>query len=108
MKLFIKTFIVTLCLITGASCSLDLQDDPNAVQPENTVPSLVLNSMQRSLAVLFNGASTNGMLLTRLQNPGASTYGNVFNPQNFDATWNTGYGSILEDANTLLKQTDAI
>lgn len=108
MKLFIKTFIVTLCLITGASCTLDLQDDPNAVQPENTVPNLVLNSMQRSLAVLFNGASTNGMLVTRLQTPGASTYGNMFNPQSFDATWNTGYGSILQDANTLLKQTDAL
>jgi hypothetical protein len=108
MKLFIKIFIVTLCLITGASCTLDMQDDPNAVQPENTVPNLVLNSMQRNLAVLFNGASTNGMLLTRLQNPGASTYGNVFNPQSFDATWNTGYGSILQDANTLLKQTDEL
>lgn len=108
MKLFIKTFIVTLCLITGASCTLDLQEDPNAVQPESTVPNLVLNSMQRSLAVLFNTASTNGMLITRLQNPGASTYGNMFNPQSFDLTWNTGYGSILQDANTLLKQTDAL
>jgi hypothetical protein len=108
MKLFIKSIILTLCIVLGASCTLDLQEDPNAVQPDGTVPALLLNSMQRNVAVLFNGASTNGMLLTRLQNPGASTYGNVFNPQSFDGMWNTGYGGILQDAHALLEQTEEL
>jgi hypothetical protein len=103
----IKSIILSVSLILATSCTLDLQEDPNAVQPSQTVPGLILNSMQRNLAGLFNGASTNGMILSRLQNSGGSTYANVFNPQSFDGTWSTAYSNILQDAKVLTEQADA-
>ena len=106
MKL-IKSFILFFCLMLGASCTLDLREDPNAVQPSQSLASLVLNSMQRNLAGLFQTASTNGMLLTRLQNSGGTTYFNIFSPQSFDGTWSTAYSSILQDGVTLNATADA-
>ena len=100
MKL-IKSIILFFCLMFGISCTLDLREDPNAVQPSQSLASLVLNSMQRNLAVLFQGTSSQGMVLTRLQNAGSSTYYNLFSPQSFDGTWSIAYSNILEDAGTL-------
>lgn len=103
---FIKSFILCSGLIAATSCSLELQDDPNAVQPDQSLPSLTLNNIQRNVAGMFNGMSTFGMQLTRLQNSGGSTYDNIYNPQSFDGTWSTAYANILQDANALIAQAD--
>lgn len=105
MKL--KYLILLLFVWIGSSCTLDLREDPNAVQPNEALPSLILNSMQRNLAVLFQGASSNGMIATRLQNSGGSTYANIWNPQSFDGTWSTAYSNILLDAKQLIELADA-
>ena len=104
---FFKSIVLAVALLVGNSCTLDLLEDPNAVQPNQVLPSLVLNSMQRNLAGLFNTFSTFGMQMTRLQNSGGNDYSNVFNPQSFDGSWSTAYASILEDADVLIKQSDA-
>ena len=102
-----KSFICTFCLLIGVSCTLDLREDPNAVQPSQGLASLYLNSIQRNLAGLFSTASTNGAITTRLENSGGSTYFNIFSPTSFDGTWSTAYASILKDADQLIKQADA-
>ncbi len=91
----------------GTSCTLDLRQDPNAVQPDQALPSLILNSMQRNVAVLFNTSSTQGMILSRLQNSGGNDYTNIFNPQSFDGAWTTAYANILQDAMQLNTIADA-
>lgn len=106
MKL-IKTAIVSLSLLLGASCTLDHNQDPNAVDPSQAVPNLLLNSIQRSLVNLFNAQSQTGMTLTRLQNAGGSTYSNTIGPSGFDGVWNTAYAGIITDSHTLLQQADA-
>ena len=106
MKL-IKVILLSVCLLLGNACTLDHLGDPNAVQPDQALPNLVLNSMQRNLAGLFNTFSTFGMQMTRLQNSGGSLYSNVYTPQSFDGSWTTAYASILQDAHVLIKQADA-
>ncbi len=92
-----KSLLVFFCILLGTSCTLDLREDPNAVQPSQSLPSLIINSMQRNLAGLFNTASSNGMILSRLINSGGNDYTNIFNPQSFDGTWTTAYANILQD-----------
>lgn len=105
MKL--KYLVLLLFVWLGSSCTLDLREDPNAVQPNQALPSLILNSMQRNLAGLFNTASSNGMIATRLQNSGGNTYSNIWNPQSFDGTWSTAYANILRDGKQLIEIADA-
>lgn len=106
MKQFLRSTIVAVGILLATSCSLELQEDPNAVQPDQALPNLTLNSMQRNLGGLFNTFSTFGMQLTRLQNSGGSLYSNVYTPESFDGVWQTAYANILQDADVLLKQAD--
>ncbi len=102
MKLY-KKIAVALCVAIATSCTLDLREDPNAVQPSQVLPSLMLNSMQRNLAVFFNGASGVGAGLTRQINRGSSVYRTTITPETFNGIWSTAYASILEDAHTLMQ-----
>ena len=101
----IRSIIVLLCLI-GSSCTLNLQEDPNAVQPNQILPSLVLNSIQRNVAGFFNGASGVGAVLTRQMNAGSSAYNTVITPVGFDGLWSLAYANILQDAQSLIKSSD--
>ncbi len=102
-----KSIIVFFCIMVGTSCTLDLRQDPNAVQPDQALPSLILNSMQRNVASLFGTSSQQGAPLVRLLNSGGSDYTNIFNPQSFDGTWSTAYANILQDAAQLNTIADA-
>jgi hypothetical protein len=102
----IKSLILVGVLIMGNACTLDLLKDPNAVQPNQAIPNLLLNSVQRSFAVMFDGASVQGMQLTRLQNSGGSLYNDVFTPQSGDGLWTNAYAGILQDINTLVADAD--
>lgn len=102
-----KKITVALIFILATSCSLDLQEDPNAVQLEKVLPSLQLNSIQRQLPALFNGASGSGGQMTRLLNGGGSLYQNATTPETFNGIWSTAYAGILQDAGALLKVADA-
>lgn len=103
----IRYFFVTCTVILASSCSLDLVQDPNAVQLNQVETNLILNSIQRNFGAVFNTFSTRGMQFTRLQNSGGTLYNNVFTPQTFDGVWSTTYASILTDANQLIKTADA-
>jgi hypothetical protein len=104
---FIKSLFLTAGLIVATSCTLELQENPNAVQPSQSITNLTLNSIQTSFAGYFQGISTNGMLLTRLQNPGSTNYDAFFTAAGFNGTWSTAYSNILVDANLVTEQADA-
>ena len=103
---FIKSFYLSVVLILVSACTLSLQEDPNAVQPDQALPNLLLNSIQRNTAVMFNTLSTFGMQMTRLQNGGGALYNNAYSPQDFDAVWSTAYAGVLQDAKVLLEKAD--
>jgi hypothetical protein len=98
-----KKAILAFVIIIASSCSLDLQEDPNAVQLEQALPSLLLNSIQRQLPALFNNANTSGAQMTRQINGGGQLYLNAATPENFNGLWSTAYADILADINSLLK-----
>lgn len=105
---YLKFIILTLAVIAGTSCTLDLRENPNAVQPGQELPSLVLNTLQLNLAGLFQTASTIGMQQTRLQNGAGTDYSNSVRPETFNGIWSTSYAGILVEANSLIATADAL
>jgi Starch-binding associating with outer membrane/Susd and RagB outer membrane lipoprotein len=105
IKAYKKTLLVIM-IIMASSCTLDLREDPNAVQVEQVLPSLILNSIQRNLPAVFNAANTSGGQMTRLLNGGGPLYLNATTPQGFNGLWTTAYADVLGDINTLLKTAD--
>lgn len=105
MKIF-KSIILAFLLILGNSCTLDLLEDPNNVPMTGTRATLLLNSMQRSVANLFQTSSTFGMQMTRQQNSAGVQYFNVYGPQSFDGMWSTAYAGILQDAQAVITFAD--
>lgn len=103
----IKIIILTVGLAITSSCTLDLLQDPNNVKFENIRPTLVLSSIQTSVAGMFQGTSTFGMQMTRMQNSGGVEYRNVYSPQSFDGTWSTAYAGILTNADNVIKFSNA-
>ncbi len=104
---YLKSIVLAIFLVIGNSCTLDLLEDPNNVQVDGARSTLLLSSMQRSTANLFNATSTFGMQLTRQMNSAGVQYSNVFTPQAFDGTWSTAYANILQDAKVVIEFSDA-
>jgi Starch-binding associating with outer membrane/Susd and RagB outer membrane lipoprotein len=100
MKIF-RYSLLTLIVLAVTSCDLELQDDPNSIKTEQINPTLILNSIQTDFAGFFNAASTFGMQMTRIQNPGGADYPNTNRPTAFDGLWTNAYANILNDIYTL-------
>ncbi len=103
---FYKKIVVLITIVVASSCTLDLQQDPNAVQTDQVLANLILNSIQRQLAVVVNAANTAGAQHTRLLNGAGTIYLNATTPQTFDGIWTTAYAGILQDANQLITLAD--
>lgn len=101
-----KKLVLVLGVVLASSCSLDLREDPNAVQPSEVLPSLLLNSIQRQLPSIFNSANSSGAQMTRLINGGGQTYRVAVRPEDFNGLWSTAYAGILTDANDLIQVAD--
>jgi len=56
MKIF-KTSVLALALVLASACTLDLREDPNAVQLAQIDVNLSLNSVQTQFAGFYSGAS---------------------------------------------------
>jgi hypothetical protein len=106
----IKTYkkaLLAVIIIMASSCTLDLREDPNAVQVEQGLPSLILNAIQRNLPALFNNANTSGAQMTRQLNGAGQQYQTAVTPQTFNGLWSTAYADILTDIDALLEIADA-
>jgi len=106
MKIF-KTSVLALALVLASACTLDLREDPNAVQLAQIDVNLSLNSVQTQFAGFYSGASGTAMPMVRMTNSGGSRYNNVFTPTSFDGIWSTAYSGFLQDATKLIEKADA-
>lgn len=106
MKLYKKLALV-VGVVLASSCTLDLRQDPNAVQLDQALPNLLLNSIQRQVAPLFNGANTQTAQMTRLLNGAGQIYLNSSTPETFNGVWSTAYAGVLSDADALIETADA-
>jgi hypothetical protein len=103
---FYKKIVVLITIVLASSCTLDQQVDPNAVQTDQVLANLILNSIQRQLSVVVNAANTTGAQHTRLLNGAGTIYLNATTPQTFDGLWTNAYAGILQDANQLITLAD--
>lgn len=110
MKFFNKMLIVALVLGFSAcdNLELDLQDNPNAVTPENASVNDLYNNVQLS----FNGFSNSlwgfSASLTRMiANTGAYDYQNAYSPTSFDGIWTNAYAGLLADIDALIELADS-
>ncbi|MCA6381394.1 MAG: SusD/RagB family nutrient-binding outer membrane lipoprotein [Cytophagales bacterium] len=103
---FYKKIVVLITIVLASSCTLELQQDPNAVQTEQVLANLILNSIQRQLSVVVNAANTTGAQHTRLLNGAGTIYINATSPQTFDGLWTNAYAGILQDADQLITLAD--
>lgn len=104
---FPKILFLTLVVLGGTSCTLDLLENPNVVKLGEQNPSLVLNSMQLALVDVFQTASTIGMQQTRLQNGAGTDYSNSVRPETFNGLWTNAYANILVEGNALIPSLEA-
>lgn len=109
MKHINKLFIV-LAVLFVCSCSLtelDLQDNPNAVTPENAETGLFFNAIQLNLANLFQNVNGTTARVTRqLAMTGGNTYENAFAATTFNGAWNIAYADIIPDIDQLITITE--
>ena len=103
----LKTSVIALAMVLASACTLDLREDPNAVQLDQIDVNLSLNSVQTQFAGFFSGASGIAQPMVRLTNSGGSRYNNVFTPTSFDGIWGTAYSGFLQDATKLTEKADA-
>ena len=109
MKHINKLFIV-LAVFFISSCSLtelDLQENPNAVTPENAETGLFFNAIQLDLKDLFMNANDQCAYVSRqLALTGGNIYENAFAATTFNFVWNTAYADLLPDMDQLISITE--
>jgi len=84
-----------------ASCDaieLDLQQDPNAVAPENAGIDFVYNNVQLSFNNFFVGTFFNAAPPARMiVSTGGFTYNDAFSPASYNGLWNNAYAGLFPD-----------
>jgi len=107
MKIF-RSLAIGLSLVMASACTLDLREDPNAVQLSQIDVNLSINAVQTTFAGFYGGASGIASPMVRLTNSGGSRYNNVFTPNSFSGIWGTAYSSFLSDAAALTTKADEV
>ncbi len=110
MKHINKLFIV-LAVFFISSCSLtdlDLQENPNAVTPENAETGLFFNAIQLDIKDFFMNSNDLGSYVSRqLAMTGGNVYENAFAATSFNFMWNTAYADLLPDLDQLILLSEA-
>ncbi|MFC3879102.1 SusD/RagB family nutrient-binding outer membrane lipoprotein [Algoriphagus namhaensis] len=102
MKRKIYSLMIAASMMFAASCDLDLQEDPNAVNASTANPDFLLNSIQLGYQGVFNTIGDDGMRLTRMINQGSAQYEGAYTPTTTNAYWSNAYAGILADVEFLL------
>ena len=109
MKHINKLFIV-LAVFFISSCSLtdlDLQENPNAVAPENAETGLFFNAIQLDVKDFFMSSNDLGAYVSRqLAMTGGNVYENAFGATTFNGMWNSAYANVLPDIKQLITLTE--
>lgn len=107
MKLINKSWVALLVVAFLAACDLDLQDNPNAVTPDNAQTDLVLNNVFIEFAQTCNEMTGVTMDYTRLSPmTGSPFYENAYGPESFDFLWSQAYSTLIPDMDLVIKNSD--
>lgn len=107
---FINKILIVALFVGFSACNaleLDLQDNPNAVTPENASVADLYNSVQLGFRNLFNTADGLTRPLMRMTSlTGGYQYINSFSPESFNGIWFTAYSDLLPDIEALIELAD--
>ncbi len=101
-------YLIILLVLGVSACEvtdLDLQEDPNAVSPENASADDLFTSIQGSFEGIFNGSwgFTSGITrMTALTPFSIYDYVNATQPQNYNAIWTNAYANLFPDVDALI------
>jgi len=105
-----KIYLSLLLLVLFAvSCDLQLQENPNALSPDQADPDFVLNSLEFGLNEFFAEVTDYGMEVTRLvaMQPRSSEYATAWSGVDFDDLWEIAYGGLIADSRNLVVLSEA-
>ncbi len=108
----IKLLLAIVVLLSFAGCkntfNLDINDNPNAVSPEQADVNFLFNSIQLDFAFFNSGnSSTAGVYFSTSQMArttaftSSRTYEDAFQPETFNFIWRMAYANILPDVKAL-------
>lgn len=104
-KLFLLVFIVGFI---ACDTELDLQDNPNAVTPDNASVGDLYNAIQLNFANVFRNAEITGGALSRMYHMGgAYNYESFTEPATANGLWFSTYSELFPDVEALLTLTEA-
>ena len=110
MKFINKLIVVLFVLGLATSCEnldLDLQDNPNAITPENASLNDLYNSVQLGFRNTFLSAEFTAGAAARMYHAGGGTYEDFAPPESFDGLWINAYSNLFPDIDALLALADA-
>lgn len=104
-----KIFKITMfiALIMATSCEnltdLDINQNPNAVAPENAEVEFLYNQVQLSFASFFQGTWGYTSSVSRMRAMGAFFYREANSETTFNGTWSNAYSNLFTDVDALEK-----
>lgn len=104
MKL-LKYFLILFVSIGIAACDmtdLDLQDNPNAVTPENASINDLYNNIQLSFRNVYSSAQGSPGAMARMYHQGAYLYLSATSPNTMNGLWQNAYSTLFPDIDALL------
>jgi len=108
-----KYFLIAITITLFSNCEtldLEVENNPNALSPEDSDIDFFLNANQIGLAEFisgiagdgFTGASRMAMEPVRMINGGGSIYRSMYAPGDFFRVWETAYSTVLADVKTMI------
>lgn len=106
MKFINRIFAIIFASLVAFSCAnteLDLQDNPNAITPENASLNDVYNAVQLGFAGVYASAEFNPGAVARMYHTTAFSYEAATTSQTYNGLWFNAYASLFPDVNTLIQ-----
>lgn len=105
---YINRFLLLLGLCTVSfSCDLDLQDNPNAVPPEDANLNELYNSVQLNFSDVYSSAQFIPGATVRMYHAGQFDYKAYITFFSFNGVWNIAYAGLFPDVEVIIAQSDA-
>jgi hypothetical protein len=103
---FLNKLLIILLALSLTACSdildLDLQDNPNAVTPENASLNDLYNNIQLNFVGTFLSAQFTAGASARMYHAGGGTYEDFAPPEQLDGLWTNAYTNLFPDIDALL------
>lgn len=109
MKLINRLFILVLVIGFTSACQnldLDLQDNPNAITPENASLNDLYNNIQLGFRNVYLSAEGTSGAASRMYYAGGGTYEDFAPAEAFNGLWGNAYNGLFPDIDALLAIAD--